>query len=131
MEDKAFIQVVKKLWKKSEGVAVSARGASGGLGTLWNPNKYSRIKEIVNTHWLFTKLQHVDSDETLCLFNVYVPVSAGEKKNCWDTIRSLAESEELANIIIAGDLNLTLSSAEKRGGSIVRDPAREQVEDLL
>ena len=76
MEDKAFLHVVKKLWKKSEGQAVSARGALGGLGTLWNPNKYSRIKEIVNTHWLFTKMQHVDSDETLCLFNVYVPVSA-------------------------------------------------------
>lgn len=54
-----------------------------------------------------------------------------KKKNCWDSIRELAETEDLANIIIAGDLNLTLSTAEKRGGSIVRDPAREWAEDLL
>lgn len=62
---------------------------------------------------------------------MYALVSAGEKKHCWDSIRSLADSEELANIIIVGDLNLTLSLLEKRGRSTVRDPAREWVEDLL
>lgn len=43
----------------------------------------------------------------------------------------MADSEDLANIIIVGDLNLTLTLAEKRGGSIVRDPVRQWVEDLL
>ena len=38
---------------------------------------------------------------------------------------------DLENIIIAGDLNLTLHSSEKRGGSAVRDPARKWVEDLM
>lgn len=37
----------------------------------------------------------------------------------------------LDNFVIAGDLNLTLSSEEKRGGNIVRDPAREWVEDII
>lgn len=60
--------------------------------------------------------------ETLCPFNVYVPVSGGEKNIYWDSIRGLAEFEDLANIIIGGDLNLTLSLTEKQGGSIVRDP---------
>eukprot|EP00253_Pinus_taeda_P013196 PITA_13196 len=52
------------------------------------------------------------------------------KKTCWDSIKSLADLENLDNIIIARDLNLTLLSSEKRGGSIVRDPARELAEDL-
>lgn len=43
----------------------------------------------------------------------------------------MANLENLENIIIAGDLNLSLLSSEKRGGSIVRDPARESVEDLM
>ena len=124
MEDCAFLQIGKKLWNKSEGQAVSARGASGG-------NKYSKIKEAFNTHWLLTKLQKINTKEILCLFNVYVPVSAREKKVYWDSIRTLADSENLENVIIAGDLNLILSLTEKRGGSIVRDPAREWVEDLL
>jgi len=35
------------------------------------------------------------------------------------------------NIIIAGVMNVTLAANEKRGGSPVRDPAREWVEDLM
>eukprot|EP00253_Pinus_taeda_P003178 PITA_03178 len=131
MEDYAFLQIGKKLWKKSEGQVLSARGASGGLGTIWNANKFIKIREAKNTQWLFTKLQHLESDMILSLFNVYAPVSIGEKKHCWDSIRSLANYEELVDIIIAGDLNLTLSLSEKHGGSTVRDLAREWVEDLL
>ena len=33
--------------------------------------------------------------------------------------------------MLAGDLNVTLALAEKKGGSLVRDPAREWVEDLM
>jgi exonuclease III len=120
MEDKDFLQISKKFWNKGGGQVVSARGASGGLGTLWNINKYSLVTEILNTHWLFLKLQHLDTKEVFSLFNVYVPVNAGEKKACWDSIRNLAEIENLENIIIVGDLNLTLLLSEKRGGSIVR-----------
>ena len=35
------------------------------------------------------------------------------------------------NVIIARDLNLTLAANEKKGGSPVRDPAREWVEDII
>eukprot|EP00253_Pinus_taeda_P028778 PITA_28778 len=60
----------------------------------------------------------------------------GEKRECWDSIRPLSESENLENIIVAGDLNLTIRMEEKRmeekqGGTIIRDPAREWVEDLM
>jgi len=37
----------------------------------------------------------------------------------------------LENIILVGDLNLTLDVYEKKGGSIVRDPRREWVEDII
>jgi len=117
------------LWKKSEGQVVSARGASGGLGTIWNVKKFKKIREVKNTHWLYTKLQHLESGMIFSLFNLYAPISAGEKKLCWDSIRSLADSEELANIIIVGDFNLTLSLSKKRGGSTIRDQVWEWVED--
>lgn len=37
----------------------------------------------------------------------------------------------LENVILTGDLNLTLATFEKRGGTVVRDPAREWVEELI
>lgn len=76
-------------------------------------------------------MQHLDSKENICLFNVYVPNNAGEKKYCWDSIKGLADIENLENVIIVGDLNLTLHASEKREGSIVRDSAREWAEDLM
>jgi hypothetical protein len=33
--------------------------------------------------------------------------------------------------IIVGDFNVTISSQEKKGGSMVRDPLREKVEELI
>lgn len=62
---------------------------------------------------------------------MYALVNVVEKKDCWDSIRTQADLVNLENIIIAGDLNLTLLSADKRGGSVVRDPAREWAEDLI
>ena len=131
LEDIAFLQASKKFWNKSGVHAISAHGASGGLGLLWNPNKFSLIFEYLNTHWIFKKMQHLESKEIIYLFNVYAPNNAGEKKNYWDSIKSLADLENLENIIIVGDLNLNLLSSEKRGGGIVRDPTREWVEDLM
>eukprot|EP00253_Pinus_taeda_P008616 PITA_08616 len=53
------------------------------------------------------------------------------KIDCWDSIRQQADLTNLENIIILGDLNLTLHPSEKRGGNVVRDPAREWVEDIV
>eukprot|EP00253_Pinus_taeda_P034292 PITA_34292 len=48
LEDKAFLHIGKNLWKRSEGQAVSARGASETLGTLWNTNKFSKDWDMIN-----------------------------------------------------------------------------------
>ena len=62
---------------------------------------------------------------------MYIPVNAVEKKSCWDSIGTQEDLVNLENIIIAGDLNLTLLSIDKRGGNIARDLAREWLEDLM
>jgi exonuclease III len=50
MEDKDFLQINKKFRNRGGGQAVSAQGASGGLGTLWNISKYLLVTEILNSH---------------------------------------------------------------------------------
>lgn len=81
LEDSVFRQTSKRLWFKSEARAVSARGASGGIGTLWIENKFAVISEASNTHWLLLKIQNQNTKETHFIFNVYSPVNAGEKKH--------------------------------------------------
>ena len=37
----------------------------------------------------------------------------------------------MGNVILAGDLHIILNQDEKRGGSVVRDPIKEQVNDII
>ena len=131
MEEDALLRASNSFWKKGPGRAVSARGASGGLATFRYSAKLDLIEEEGTIHWLFTKLIHKDSGHLVSLFNMYVPVSLGEKKECWDSLNLFLNQHNLENLVVAGDLNVTLALAEKKGGSIVRDPAREWVEDLM
>eukprot|EP00253_Pinus_taeda_P005952 PITA_05952 len=76
-------------------------------------------------------LLHKDSSQQVSMFNIYALVLPTEKKLCWNSIQSFLLLYNLENIIIAGDLNVTLATDEKKGGSPVRDPARERVEDIM
>ena len=115
LEEDALLRASKSFWKKGPGRAVSARGASGGLATFWDSAKLDLVEEEGTTHWLFTKLLHKDSGHLVSLFNIYVPVSFVEKKDCWDSLKMFLIHHNLENLVLAGDLNVTLAMAKKKG----------------
>ena len=82
-------------------------------------------------HWILSTLHHKESDIQVSILNIYVPVLMSKKKDCWQSIQEILSSQKLENIILAGDLNITLNAMGKKGGSIVRDPLRETVEELM
>jgi exonuclease III len=125
------MKVSKNVWKSSQGLAENARGASGGLCTLWNASKIDLIRSDLCMYWIFSQLLHRESGKMVSLFNIYVPQRIYEKKNCWKTLLNYMDDNELENIILGGDLNVILAQEEKWGGSIVRDQAREWVEELI
>jgi exonuclease III len=131
MDSQALLKTMQVVWRNSQGTAENARGASGGLGTVWNTNKFELISADSTTHWIHTKLLHKATDRLVSLFNIYVPQILLEKQQCWETLKDYLQHNDLDNIILGGDLNVTLAQGEKKGGSIVRDPAREWVEDLM
>ena len=131
MEEFAALQSKEKFWKKGTGIGSNSRGASGGIATFWGPSLYDIEAEERTIHWIFTKLIHKHSGRTVSLFNLYVPVMHMEKKECWNTLVSFLQVQNRENIIVAGDLNVTLAACEKKGGNPVRDPSREWVEDLI
>jgi exonuclease III len=131
MEGQDFLRKAKARWNISSGIAESSRGASGGLGTIWNSKKYNLFMHEAHKHWIFTSLLHLETGRQVSLFNLYVPVLPEDKKSCWETLRDFLQQNVMDNIILGGDLNLTLSTNEKKGGSIVRDQARECVENLM
>ena len=131
LEDLLLLQASKAFWHKGQGRAINARGAYGGIASFWDSSKYDLIHEECCPHWLLTKLLHKESGHQVSMFNLYAPVLTSEKKICWYSLQSYLFLHNPENIIIASDLNVTLAAKEKKGGSLVRDPAREWVEDLM
>jgi hypothetical protein len=84
-----------------------------------------------NINWIMVKLIHLHSGMIFHLFNVYMSNSYREKEECWESLLGLEGMGYAQNCIIVGDFNTTIHIKEKRGGSIVRDPFREKMEDLM
>ena len=79
IEGKALLDTSKMKWKKKAGKAVSSRGSSGGLATLWSEDLFQLNKSHETQHWIFTELMHNPSKLTFSLFNLYVPVLYSRK----------------------------------------------------
>jgi len=67
----------------------------------------------------------------LALFNLYVPVNFLEKKDCWNSLSDFLEIYTPSNIILVGDLNITLDLKEKKGGVRGKDLFHDLVESLI
>ena len=87
LEETAFLQTSKKFWKKKGATALSSRGASGGIGTLWDERKFEAMAIKNNTHWILTVLKQKDTNSLVSIINIYAPNSYGEKINCWNLLR--------------------------------------------
>eukprot|EP00253_Pinus_taeda_P006730 PITA_06730 len=126
----ALLEISKSSWKKSSGIAVSARGTLGGLATLWSEDKFQLINTHETQHWIFSELIHLASKLSISLVNLYVPVNYSEKRDCWNSLAAFLEQESPNNIILVGDLNIILNAKEKKGGINSKDPMVGVVEDL-
>ena len=82
-------------------------------------------------HWIFTELRHIPSKISLAIFNLYVPVNFQEKKDCWNSLADFVAANNLSNIIVADDMNITLNPKEKKGVVCGRDPMHKSVENFI
>ena len=71
------------------------------------------------------------SKQQIVIFNVYAPNHYRDKEVCWDSLSKNIMEEDKSNIILGGDFNLILHANEKRGGSFMLDPFRNQMENIM
>ena len=81
IEEDSLLLISKNKWSLTSSKVVSARGSCGGLATLWGEDNFQLKNEYATQHWIFSELLHYNSKITFALFNLYVPVNYGEKKN--------------------------------------------------
>ena len=81
MEEAAFLHVSQKFWKKGGKAAISSKGASGGIGTLWDDKKYEAVDTKYSPSWILTLLRQKETHMLVRVFNIYAPNSYAETKN--------------------------------------------------
>ena len=91
MEDAVFLQVSQKILKNKGKATISSRGASGGIGTLWNDKEFDTIAIKYSNHWILTQLRDKALNSLVSIFNIYAPNSIAEKKFL---LESLARGKE-------------------------------------
>ena len=57
MEEAAFLHVSLKFRKKRDKAAISSRGTSGGIGTLWDDKKFEVVNIKYNSCWILTLMR--------------------------------------------------------------------------
>lgn len=122
IEARALLDISKSKWKKSAGKAVNSRGSSGGLATLWPEESFLLKKCHETRHCIFTELTQYPSKLSFSLFNLYVPVSYSEKRECWTSLSAFLDQHTPSNIILAGDLNIVLKAKRKGVGPTTETP---------
>ena len=58
MEEEEFLQTSQMFWKYGEGTVRSARGSSGGIGTVWKKVSFELVQSLSHTHWILSILHH-------------------------------------------------------------------------
>lgn len=69
--------------------------------------------------------------ERIPTINIYALFLYSAKVKFWDSLDELKSKDLHENFVLGGDFNTILSAAEKRGVSIVRDPFRDCMNDLI
>ena len=63
--------------------------------------------------------------------NIYGPTIQAQKDNFWKSLEDQSVDKTLLSFYLVGDFKITISSEERKGGTKVRDPFGERLEDLI
>ena len=106
---------MKKLGPKGEGFAISASGASGGLLTWWDNEKFSLLIALENKNWLFVKLENRENKEVFWVGNIYGPTTQAQKETFRNSLEEQSDGKKKTLCFIASDFNVTISVDERKG----------------
>ena len=109
--------IIKELLKDWEVESVDSVGLSGGLLTAWSP-ALLKIDSKKLESALETKLFDKETGINFTLLNVYSPFY--ERKTFWEKIKAEGVLNQ-PNVILGGDLNLTLTAGESWGENSRQD----------
>ena len=82
---------VRSLWGNVwfEYAVSDARGLSGGILAIWDPNIFSRKRVIVDTHFVAVEAVWIPRNINVTIITVYAPQDLASKRRLWDSLIQL------------------------------------------
>lgn len=117
------ISYFRKMFPSWHLVASEAKGLSGGLAVLWDP-VWIRAKAYKCFAGILISASIRGNDCPINILNIYAPYK--NRILFWEKKFAL-EIFDIETLMIAGDLNVTLSSEERWGNSRKRDPLVDRI----
>ena len=106
------IATLKTFWLKGEGYAIISTGASGGLLSWWDTDKFAMLSAIENKNWLLIKLVNKETKEMFWIGNIYGPTIQAQKDNFWKSLEDQSADKTFLTCYLAGKFNGTVSAKE-------------------
>ena len=122
-ETKCSIKKIRDIHSKwlnrFEFLEVKAENTTGGILTLWNPQKIDLIDVKASGDYLSVVFQPVGDKETYLVTNVYGPQRMEAKLRLLNSLETLRNRHARIPWILGGDFNINKSLTEKKGGTRV------------
>ena len=106
--------IAQKVWKGCESIAINARGATSGLGILWNPRMVSLSIFLTTNCTISAEFHILDTRIRGFISNVYGPPRADQKLAFLESLSDLKKLVQDKAWIIGGDFNLIRNLDEKK-----------------
>ncbi|XP_057826906.2 uncharacterized protein LOC131038486 [Cryptomeria japonica] len=120
-----------KVWKQWKGLLRQSKGASGGMGIIWNPLKVQITLLGEDKYWQHCLVTSLCKNESFNLFNVYGPSGANDKHELWALLSNKLQNITMGSCVFAGDFNAILASNEKKGGIQRIGMAQKDFQDFV
>ena len=123
--------IAQKISKGCESVEINAKGATGGMGILWNPWDVN-FSSFVATPFSHSAEFHILGTRIKgFMTNVYGPPREEHKLSFLDSLSVINEIADDKPWILGGDFNLIRNLEEKKGGIWNLNPASAQFNELI
>ncbi|PWA46254.1 RNA-directed DNA polymerase, eukaryota, Reverse transcriptase zinc-binding domain protein [Artemisia annua] len=107
---------IKSKWGnfKFDYACIMARGRSGGLISIWDPNFFVKTNIWCGDNYVIVKGKWKNSIEDYYFINVYGPQRQPEKTNLWNFLRLFIQDHH-GKVVLFGDLNEVRDISERYG----------------
>lgn len=128
MSDMIFIQETKcsiqkirlihsKWLNRYEFLEVKVENVTGGILTLWNPQRVSILDAEASRNYLSVVIQPVGVSKTFLVTNVYGHQRIEDKLKLLEALIDLRNRQARIPWIMGGDFNMIKSLLQKKGGT--------------